>query len=103
VPPEDVPELHHVGIEDMPGPTSKDLNKGFGRPVYGQTSEELHHDGRPKHKKEDVGLAKYGASQVAHPQQELGELPPKYDPRHIMEHRETADHEECERKEEEEE
>ncbi|KAA8911318.1 hypothetical protein FN846DRAFT_936329 [Sphaerosporella brunnea] len=82
-PPEEYVAESPVGIEDMPGPTSKDLNKPFLRPVYGQTSEELHHDGRPKRKKEDVGLAKYGHSEVHQPEIRPGEAPEKFNPQHV--------------------
>ncbi|KAH7029482.1 uncharacterized protein B0I36DRAFT_325851 [Microdochium trichocladiopsis] len=59
---EDVPR---VNVEDtLGGATSRDLNKGKGRPVQGESSQELHgnkHVGNQKHR-ERSGLEGVGAS-----------------------------------------
>jgi hypothetical protein len=44
------------------GSTSADVNKGFGKPLQGQTSIELNHDGQHGRKKQTTGLEGTGAS-----------------------------------------
>lgn len=47
---------------DTAGATSATVDAGLGHPVSGQSSKELHHDGRAGRKKERSGLDGTGAS-----------------------------------------
>ncbi|KAG5641943.1 hypothetical protein DXG03_003932 [Asterophora parasitica] len=47
------PDMSHTSAEDtMTGATSKDVDRGVGHPIYGMSSKEMHHDGRPGRKRE---------------------------------------------------
>lgn len=48
--------------EDTVGPTdSVDLDKGLGKPLWGELSSELRHDGMHKRKREKQGMERVGA------------------------------------------
>jgi hypothetical protein len=53
---EDVEETHISAADTLGGATSADVNQGVGRPMQGESSKEMHHDGQPKRKKEREGL-----------------------------------------------
>jgi hypothetical protein len=53
---DDVEETYTSAADTLGGATSADVNKGMGRPMQGETSTEMHHDGRHKRKKERDGL-----------------------------------------------
>ena len=46
----------------MPGSTSADLNTGIGKPIQGQSSKELRHDGQGHNTKQGSGLAAQGVA-----------------------------------------
>ncbi len=58
-------ESTEVSASDtLGGATSKDVHTGLGKPMQGETSAELRHDGQHGRKKEKLGLAGTGASEV---------------------------------------
>lgn len=50
------PDAPQASAMDFPGATSGDVNKGMGKPIQGQTSSELHHDGQHHNKNPGTGL-----------------------------------------------
>jgi hypothetical protein len=54
---DDAEETYTSAADTLGGATSADVNKGAGRPMQGETSTEIHHDGQHKRKKEREGLA----------------------------------------------
>lgn len=46
--------------DTLGGATSKDLYRGMGKPVQGQSSLESHHNGRPGRKRESEGTTQFG-------------------------------------------
>jgi len=53
---DDAEETYTSAADTLCGATSADMNQGVGRPIQGQTSTEIHHDGKHKRKKEREGL-----------------------------------------------
>lgn len=47
--------------DTLQGASSKDVNAGFGKPMQGQTGNELRHDGAHNRKKQSAGLEGVGA------------------------------------------
>lgn len=47
--------------DTLTGATSRDLHRGMGKPLQGQTNVELHHDGAHGRKKDSAGLEAVGA------------------------------------------
>ncbi|OAX84866.1 hypothetical protein ACJ72_00768 [Emergomyces africanus] len=56
------PEEGTPAIEALGGADSRELNKGLGQPIWGETSAQLHHDGQPHRKHHGSGLEGVGAS-----------------------------------------
>ncbi|KAH9836013.1 hypothetical protein Tdes44962_MAKER01932 [Teratosphaeria destructans] len=50
------PEAPQPPPNDMPGATSGSVNTGLGKPIQGQTSSELHHDGQHHRKNPGTSL-----------------------------------------------
>lgn len=48
--------------QDFPGATSADVHKGLGKPMVGQTSNEIRHDGEHGRKRQTYGYETVGAS-----------------------------------------
>ncbi|EFQ29624.1 hypothetical protein CGRA01v4_14909 [Colletotrichum graminicola] len=68
----------YTSPNDFPGATSADVNTGLGKPMQGQTSNEVH-GAHPRHrKKESAGLEGVGAS--AHDSFKERHLDLGYDP-----------------------
>lgn len=53
-------QISTAADDTMGGATSKDLYHGMGKPVQGQSSLELHHNGRPGRKREGEGTTQFG-------------------------------------------
>ncbi|PGH03027.1 hypothetical protein GX51_04345 [Blastomyces parvus] len=49
-------------IDALGGADSRELNKGLGQPMWGETSAQLHHDGQAHPKHHGSGLEGVGAS-----------------------------------------
>ncbi|EEH10298.1 conserved hypothetical protein [Histoplasma capsulatum G186AR] len=56
------PEEGTPAIDALGGADSRELNRGLGQPVWGETSSQLHHDGQPRRKHHGSGLEGVGAS-----------------------------------------
>ncbi|KAF7511017.1 hypothetical protein GJ744_005563 [Endocarpon pusillum] len=73
--PDDDKEPTYTSASDtLGGATSKDVNKGLGRPMQGETSTEIRHDGQHHRKREGAGLEGVGSSG------DHGIEDPKYNP-----------------------
>ncbi|EKM56613.1 uncharacterized protein PHACADRAFT_253822 [Phanerochaete carnosa HHB-10118-sp] len=51
-----------TAAETMTGATSQDLYSGIGKPMMGQSSAEIHHDGHQHRKRAMQGHDQYGTS-----------------------------------------
>lgn len=74
-------------LDTYPGATSADVNKGFGKPMQGQTSNELRHDGNHHRKHQGSGYETHGATgHPKHTEHSIGD-PQKVDPRYTANQR----------------
>ncbi|EQL30130.1 hypothetical protein RJZ56_002069 [Blastomyces dermatitidis] len=56
------PEERTSAVDALGGADSRELNRGLGQPVWGETSAQLHHDGQAHRKHHGSGLEGVGAS-----------------------------------------
>ncbi|CRG91898.1 hypothetical protein PISL3812_08952 [Talaromyces islandicus] len=56
------PSTFTTPLSTFPGATSADVNKGWGKPMNGQTSNELRHDGEHHRKHHGSGFEGVGAT-----------------------------------------
>ncbi|KAF7329200.1 hypothetical protein MKEN_00180600 [Mycena kentingensis (nom. inval.)] len=61
------PASTRLGALDFPGAASKDVHVGLGQPVYGETSNELRHDGQRGRKKQEIGVENAHGSRAQQP------------------------------------
>lgn len=60
-------ELKKAPADDtIQGATSGDVHQGLGKPVQGQSSKELHHDGEQSRNSDGKGLQGVGATATEH-------------------------------------
>jgi hypothetical protein len=66
LPAQDASSPHTTTKDDgaVPGATSADVNRTFGRRVFGTSSNEDHHDLQPGRKGQKTGLARFGKADM---------------------------------------
>lgn len=57
---DDISQATTSAADTISGATSKSVYHGIGKPAQGQSSAELHHDGRTDRKREGKGTAQFG-------------------------------------------
>ncbi len=74
LPDDDKEATYTSASSTLGGATSQDVNEGLGRPMQGQTSTEIKHDGKHHRKRDRAGLEGVGSSG------DKGMEDPKYNP-----------------------
>lgn len=74
-------------LDTYPGATSADVNRGYGKPMQGQTSNEMRHEGNHHRKHHGSGYEGHGAT--GHPKHSEGSIgnSQKVDPRYTADQR----------------